>query len=191
LLKFFGPKLLPAISLRTSPNEPLQGDSVVSNSEPRSSSTNNDSHARYLTASFDLKLARISLAIEVIAFTATAAVIQPLWWAGATIFGALGGGFGPALQSLAVELHKGNRQTNEVGRLFGALGVLQALCSQIIGPTIFGLTFMATVDVFPRAIFILSAAIMCVSLTSISLVRLPVPDQSDEEQPLPSGNEVN
>ena len=42
----------------------------------------------------------------------------------ATVFGAFGGGLGPAVQSLAMQL---GGAANETGRLFGALSVVQTI----------------------------------------------------------------
>jgi len=86
--------------------------------------------------------------------------------------GSLGGGFSPAVHSVALELYsrKGGKET---GKLFGALSVLHALGSQIIGPIIFGFTYIQTVAVFPPAVFYLSAGIITVSFVLMSLVRIP------------------
>jgi hypothetical protein len=45
--------------------------------------------------------------------------------------------------------------------------------SQILGPAIFGVTYMKTVATFPRTIFFLAVAAVIVSLILLSLVRLP------------------
>jgi hypothetical protein len=53
------------------------------------------------------------------------------------------------------------------------------LSSQIIGPALFGFTYIRTVAVFPAAIFFVSAGIVVVSFVLFSFVR--VPKESVEE----------
>ncbi|KAG9088414.1 hypothetical protein FRC06_002049 [Ceratobasidium sp. 370] len=123
---------------------------------------------------------------------------------GATIILSFGGGFIPAAQSLALALahpsaHAVRRNAStgkspapakqEVGRLFGALAVIQALGSQVAGPAIFSATFVASIGTHPRAIFWLSGVIIIIGLGALSAVRLDTeaPDISDaatEETPL-------
>ena len=45
--------------------------------------------------------------------------------------------------------------------------------SQIIGPSLFGTTYMKTVGTFPKAIFILSACALALSFSVLMFVRLP------------------
>lgn len=93
-----------------------------------------------------------------------------------------GGGFGPAAQSLSLELYNsraralgeiGEGEVAESGRLFGATSVIQVVASQIVGPTLFGLTYVHTVSFFPGAIFFVSAASICIALIFFSFIRLP------------------
>jgi hypothetical protein len=66
------------------------------------------------------------------------------------------------------------------GKLIYCIGPLKGVIhpfgrgksSQIVGPAIFGLTYMNTVSTFPRAIFLLSAAVMLMAVGLLSLVRL-------------------
>jgi len=51
--------------------------------------------------------------------------------------------------------------------------------SQIIGPAVFGFTYIGTVAVFPPAIFFLSTGIVLVSFVLLSLVR--VSDETVEQ----------
>ncbi|KJA21992.1 hypothetical protein HYPSUDRAFT_202486 [Hypholoma sublateritium FD-334 SS-4] len=49
------------------------------------------------------------------------------------------------------------RGGTEIWRLLGALSVLQALCSQIFGPTLYGLVYMKAVARYPATIFFVSS----------------------------------
>ena len=74
----------------------------------------------------DLVLARASLFIEIVAYIAMG-VTQNVWvFIGGGILASFGGGFGPAIQSIAIELYDQRGET-ESGRLFGALSVVTAL----------------------------------------------------------------
>jgi hypothetical protein len=76
--------------------------------------------------SFDLGLARVSLFFYMLTYICMSLTTTPKAF---TIFGmsnALGDGFSPAVQSVALELYLRQGGT-ESGRLFGALSVIQAL----------------------------------------------------------------
>ncbi|KDR73681.1 hypothetical protein GALMADRAFT_251462 [Galerina marginata CBS 339.88] len=122
--------------------------------------------------SFDLGLARVSLLVEVVGYTFMALAPTPLTF---TLFGmmsALGTAYSPAVQSVTLALYA-RRGGTEIGRLFGALSVIQALCSQIIGPSLYGLVYMKTVATYPRTIFFVTVATVVVSFFLLSFVRLP------------------
>ncbi|KAJ7228026.1 major facilitator superfamily domain-containing protein [Mycena haematopus] len=132
------------------------------------------------SASFNLSLARISLFIEVIAYAAMPFATSGLAFTGLTILSAFGSGFNPAVQSAAMELYSKRIGTSvEAGKLFGGMSVIQALCGQILGPSIYGIVFVKTVATFPKAIFFVSIASVCLSFICLSLVRLPTDIQSD------------
>lgn len=50
--------------------------------------------------------------------------------------------------------------------------------SQVIGPAVFGLTYMKTVGTYPRTIFFVSAAVVGIALLLMSFVQLPKEDHS-------------
>lgn len=54
--------------------------------------------------------------------------------------------------------------------------------SQIIGPALFGVTFVNTVSVFPAAIFVLSAVATLVALVFFAFVRIPKNVTADPEE---------
>ncbi|KAJ3800064.1 major facilitator superfamily domain-containing protein [Lentinula aff. detonsa] len=155
-------------------SEPLISSSTPSTSTV-SSDLRSDSPSRLLephSSAFDLGLARTSLFIEIVAYLLMALVTTPVAFALFGMLGSLGSGFSPALQSVALEMYT-ERGGTENGKLFGALSVIQALSSQIIGPAMYGLVYMKTVAVFPRTIFFVSVGSTVVSFVFLSLVRLP------------------
>jgi hypothetical protein len=80
------------------------------------------------SALFDLWLARISLVVDVIAYTAMPFASTGLAFAGFTVLSSFGSGFSPAVQSTAMELYTQRTGGSvEAGRLFGAMSVIQAL----------------------------------------------------------------
>lgn len=154
----------------------------------------------------DLLVARVSLAVDISSYTASALVTTSSAFVGTTTLLSFGGGYGPAIQSLALALTQTqpsdktpditNLTTDEpryegaamnpstpddTGRLLGAMSVVYAFCSQIIGPTLFGMTFVATVESLPRSIFWLSVILNVGSLTSLLLVRLVSSNQEKDD----------
>ncbi|KAG6897131.1 hypothetical protein C0992_003911 [Termitomyces sp. T32_za158] len=114
------------------------------------------------SAAFDLRLARVSLFVEVVSYTLMALAPSALAFTGFSIMASLGAGLNPALQSVSLALYH-RRGGTESGRLFGALSVLQALSYVLSLPMFF--------DFFPMS-FILhdlpsSVIIRCLSLTFV------------------------
>ncbi|KAJ7905702.1 major facilitator superfamily domain-containing protein [Mycena olivaceomarginata] len=135
------------------------------------------------SAFFDLSLARISLFIEVIAYGAMPFAATGYGFTGLTVLSSFGSGFNPAVQSAAMELYtKRMGASVEAGKLFGGMSVIQALAGQILGPSIYGLVFYKTVATFPKAIFWVSVASVCISFVCLSLVRLPTDIRIDAEE---------
>ncbi|PPQ91426.1 hypothetical protein CVT25_014314 [Psilocybe cyanescens] len=121
---------------------------------------------------FDLGLARGSLIIEIIAYSTMGLATAPITFLVLSIFGSMGAGFSPAAQSVMLSLYS-RRGGTEFGRLFGALSVVQALCSQIIGPALYGFVFINTVNFFPSAIFYVTTFSVSASFILLAFVRLP------------------
>lgn len=135
---------------------------------PREVPTKKEIHS----PAFDLGLARVSVAIGAMSYTCMGLAPSALAF---TVFGmmnSVGMAFSPAVQSVALALYvqQGNKES---GRLFGALSVLQALGSQILGPPLYGLVYMKTVASYPRAIFFVSVITSIFSLVLLACVRLP------------------
>ncbi|EJD42203.1 MFS general substrate transporter [Auricularia subglabra TFB-10046 SS5] len=118
---------------------------------------------------FDLALARGSLVVDVLSYVGTLFATTGGQFTAATLFGAFGGGLSPAIHSLALILNG----TGEAGKLFGALSVLQTLCSQVIGPSLFGIVVVKTAGWFSKSIFVVALCAIGASLIFTLLIRLP------------------
>lgn len=75
---------------------------------------------------FDLALGRFSLLVEVIGYTLMGISPTAMMFTVFGMVGSLGSGFSPATQSVMLALYA-RRGGTEIGRLFGALSVVQAL----------------------------------------------------------------
>jgi hypothetical protein len=104
ILKLFRPK--PAIRLST--NEPSSG-----------------AHTMHVP-SLDLAVSRVSLLVILAASVYQATGPSSTGFLGAAVLVACSSGFGPSVQSLAMELYR-ERGGKESGKLFGALSVLSSL----------------------------------------------------------------
>ncbi|KAG5636197.1 hypothetical protein H0H81_008867 [Sphagnurus paluster] len=146
-------------SRNTSEGEPFLSDTIQ---KPK----------REHSAAFDLGLAHVSLVVEVISYTFMAIAPTAFFFTLFSMAAAMGSGLNPALQSVALAMYR-RRGGTESGRLFGALSVVQALSSQILGPALYGLVYVKTVATFPRAIFIVSMVTIMLSYAFLLFVRLP------------------
>ena len=75
---------------------------------------------------FDLNLARASILVHIVAYTSMGLAQSAILFGLCGAFNALGAGFSPAAQSVALALYA-KRGGVEIGRLFGALSLIQAL----------------------------------------------------------------
>ncbi|CAO1631547.1 unnamed protein product [Sympodiomycopsis kandeliae] len=128
---------------------------------------------------FDLKLARYSLGVNIIAYTLLSTIHGPSMFVFGTLLTALGGGGGASMSSLALAILQ---EPNQAGKLFGAWSILSAIFSTIIGPLFFTWVFRLTVHTAPYAffwagLFTLTAAGACLAAVRIrkpkSLPGLP------------------
>ena len=62
------------------------------------------------------------------------------------------------------------------------MSVVQALCSLILGPQIYGWTFVATIQTWPKAIFWLSSGMIGVTFIGLMLIRITDPPAEDAER---------
>jgi len=146
---------------------------------------------------FDLFLTRLSFILDILSHTfvvlspSPSAAIHALskqtgsysqiMFVAASSLNSFSSGVVPALQSLALcvlQSHSlanasagGSEEDVGIGRLFGALAVLQAVGQMILGPLLFGLIYSTTVAVFPKALFIAAAAICVISLALVFMIR--------------------
>ncbi|TFK36324.1 major facilitator superfamily domain-containing protein [Crucibulum laeve] len=189
---------LPAKPTETEPllSRTTSHDEAATSSSP---STLKTSKKEIHSPAFDLGLARASLAVEIIAYTFMGLATTPLSFTVFGMLGSFGTGFSPAVQSVTLALYA-RRGGTESGRLFGALSVIQALCSQILGPSLYGLVYARTVATFPRAIFFVSVGTITASFILLTFVRLPMYKHGsglyaghdvpvDEEEQAPSSSE--
>jgi hypothetical protein len=111
-------------------------------------------------------------------------------------FSSIGSGFIPACQSLALCIVQARQLLLEssaqvdgntgagagmehskapgIGKLFGALSMLQAVGQMILGPLFFGLLYGNTVAYFPKAIFVAGGGILTAALVCAFMIRSPV-----------------
>ncbi len=72
--------------------------------------------------------------------------------------------------------------SSSVGKIYGAMSVAQALCSQILGPQIYRLAFVVTIQTWPKGIFWLSSGMIGVTFIGMMLIRLTDPAAEDAER---------
>jgi len=152
--KLFKPSSLstPALSAATHPPSPQERDRL----------------ARILL-SFDLRVARVSLFLGLLGhIIMTLASTPEVFFFGGIVWG-LFSGFPAAMQSAALEVYR-RSGGKETGKLFGALSVMQSFGAEIIGPSLFGSIYTATVSSYPQAIFAVGAAVEVLSI----LVTIPI-----------------
>jgi len=165
----------PSMSL---PTDPPESQSLLPNSE-----SHNPPPSQH-----DLTLARISVAIEFCCYVLILLSIGPKSWTVGTQLTSFSTGFEPFSHSLALSLIPGGE--NKAGALFGGLSVLQALCSGIFGPFIFGTIYVHTVTTLPKAIFAVGLLLLAVALALLCSLRLSRTKISLEEYSNDAGRSV-
>ncbi|KAG1891162.1 MFS general substrate transporter [Suillus subluteus] len=163
------------VQLPTAPDEPLQN--LSSQTHP---SRQNNARPPSHSSKFDLNLARISVVLDILAFVVMIFASNGLVFASGAILQSLGAGYSPAIQAFALDVYNKRGGKGEAGRLFGAISVVQALGSQILGPALFGFVYFKTVATFPGAIFVLTVVLMIISLILLALVHPPTSEDDVE-----------
>ncbi|KAL0946702.1 hypothetical protein HGRIS_012889 [Hohenbuehelia grisea] len=191
IIKIFKPKpeLVPIPPHEQTERAPLLPSNPSSSSISRSRSPNPRSLRELHSPSFDLGLARVSLLIDALSFVFMGHAPTGIAFTFFGVVGSMGTGFTPAIQSVAVELFMAKGE-KESGKLFGALSVVQSLSSQIIGPAVFGYTYVQTVKTYPRTIFYLSVVAALISFILISFIRLPKHDVRSNEDDTENGSSL-
>ncbi|KAI0748590.1 MFS general substrate transporter [Daedaleopsis nitida] len=179
IVSYFKPKS--PIQLPTEPEEPLNSPTELRARSPPPHARSPGRHAPH-SPQFDLRIARYSLGVEIVVYTLLVCSTSGLMFAGLSTFGALGMGFGPAVQSVALTLYN-RRGGKDSGKLFGAMSVVQAMSSQVFGPFVYGLTYARTVGTFPKTIFVVAVCAVVLAFVLLLLVRIPKEDpQRDVEE---------
>jgi hypothetical protein len=81
---------------------------------------------------------------------------------------------------------------NEMGLVFGALGLSNAV-SHIVAPGTYAAIYGATVAAFPKAMFIMSAALLYIAVSLLARIRPNIhipPEELEGTIPVPSSEEV-
>ncbi|GAA5901584.1 uncharacterized protein JCM6883_000266 [Sporobolomyces salmoneus] len=124
---------------------------------------------------FDLRLARLSLVLDFLGFLAFSLISlsshpTPVPFLLSTLLQSLGSGASPTLQSLALA-HSTPRDS---GRLFASFSVVQSIASQVLGPILFGTTFINTVGKgrWSGSVFWVATLLCAISWTCVSSLRL-------------------
>ncbi|CCM04726.1 uncharacterized protein FIBRA_06914 [Fibroporia radiculosa] len=172
IAKLFQPKS--GAQLPHGDNDPRRSDSDTSSSRTPSQVKFSPTSATPHVPTFDLTLARVSIFIEIIGFVLMASAPNGYLFTAYSVISSLGIGFSPAINSVASALYTQNGG-KELGKLFGALGVVQTISSQVLGPFLYGVTYMKTVATVPTAIFIVSVVALTIAFLLLVPIRLQEP----------------
>ncbi|KAJ7054518.1 major facilitator superfamily domain-containing protein [Mycena amicta] len=170
LIKFAKSRSKPASTSESGEQQPLLPDDIPSRPTSRASH-------------FDLSLARFSIAVYVITFALLPFAPSSILFIVFISLGSFASGLAPAINSVALELYTHQTVTGlagddavpvvESGKLYGALGVVQALFGNILGPPLYGLIYSLTVATQPKTVFFVALGNAVVALALLGLVRLP------------------
>ncbi|KAG9016474.1 hypothetical protein FRB93_010723 [Tulasnella sp. JGI-2019a] len=175
LIKWLKPKhdAVPTDIATTSETTPLlQSDPATATGSPASSASSS-THTKAMILKdmeFDVRLAQLSLLMDALGYLVMVLTSSTGMFMVGSALSSLGGGAPPAIQSLSLCLLPNPRE--DAGKMFGAMSMMQSASSAIASPLLFGLVYSTTVDGFPAAIYVLSAALALNALVSLLLVRL-------------------
>ncbi|KAF8499790.1 major facilitator superfamily domain-containing protein [Russula emetica] len=121
---------------------------------------------------FDRRIAAISLFMDASAnaLIAVSPTSSQALFVFLTSLNALTSGGHPALQSLGAVSLRAMGKGNEIGLVFGALGLANAV-SHIVAPGTYAVIYGATVATFPKAMFIASAALLYIAVSLLARIR--------------------
>ncbi|KAF7374802.1 hypothetical protein MSAN_00365900 [Mycena sanguinolenta] len=125
-----------------------------------------------LELQFDRRLARASLSVEALGdiLVIIAPTSSQLSFIAASCLSSFTSGGNPALHSLGAVCLQALGYSSETGRLFGAVGVLNAI-GHSISPGIFAATYSNTVSTYPKTIFCLAATLLISAVTLLGGIR--------------------
>jgi len=124
------------------------------------------------TIAFDHKLLCACLIIHLAAYTLTGTNVEgsQIIFVGALMLQSFSAPANPCASSLVVELAP---KDVPAGRIFGALGVLDALGSTLLSPLLFNSIWAATIEWYPTAMYLVAAVGFLVALLLATALRLP------------------
>ncbi|KAJ7154672.1 major facilitator superfamily domain-containing protein [Mycena filopes] len=157
---------------QSSEREPLLSDQ---NSTPK-----NTPPKAYI---LDLTIARLSILVDAVTYAVLPLAPTGIVFLVFISLGSFGAGLAPAVNSVALELYSrrlGKNATVESGRLFGAMGVVQAVFAGVLGPPMYGFIYAATVATHPKTIFFVALGNATLSFVLLSCVRV-TPEVGDVE----------
>ncbi|KAJ7274344.1 major facilitator superfamily domain-containing protein [Mycena haematopus] len=122
---------------------------------------------------FDKRLARASLSVDALGdlFIVVAPRSSQISFIAASCLSSFTSGGNPALHSLGAVCLQALGHSSETGRLFGAVGVLNAIAHSI-APGIFAATYSRTVSTYPKAIFCVAAGLLISSVALLGRIRM-------------------
>jgi len=139
----------------------------------RKASTNNSTPTHIASAiRFDQRIAAISLFMDASAnaLIAVSPTSSQTLFVFLTCLNALTSGGHPALQSLGAVSLRAMGKGSEMGLVFGALGLSNAV-SHIIAPGTYAAIYGSTVAAFPKAMFIVSSILLYIAVSLLARVR--------------------
>ncbi|KAG6842323.1 hypothetical protein C0991_010612 [Blastosporella zonata] len=141
---------------------------------------------------FDKRLAQASLAVDGLAdaLVALAPTSSQATYIGLSCLSSFTSGGNPSLHSLAAVCLYACGFGSEVGALFGGIAVLSAI-AHILSPYIYALIYSSTVASFPKAIFVLAAALLSTAVLLLSGVSARTEDVVIHEEPFDDDERSN
>ncbi|KAJ7227243.1 major facilitator superfamily domain-containing protein [Mycena pura] len=123
-----------------------------------------------LELQFDKRLAQGSLFVDALANVLVALSSSEVAFFAFSAMSAFTSGGNPALQSLGAVCLAALGYSSEAGRLFGAVGVLNAV-SHSISPAIYAVTYSMTVSTHPRTVFCVAAGLLLTAVALLGRIR--------------------
>ncbi|KAF7336667.1 hypothetical protein MVEN_02101500 [Mycena venus] len=125
-----------------------------------------------LELQFDKRLARASLSVDALGdlLIVIAPTSSQIPFIAASCLSSFTSGGNPALHSLGAVCLHALGHSNETGRLFGAVGVLNAIAHSV-APGMFALTYSMTVSTYPKTIFCVAASLLFSSVILLGGIR--------------------